>query len=341
MIMQLRSWFPDESDSSTSVPWLGRTNKLDAIVVKVSALLKTRLTMTKKQLVDSSCKLGYIQFNFKGYRIRRWLKPISPLLFSIHDTQLASGIAISVAAIVGVYKGGISVYHFTIASDLVWIAVGTQSVTFLSVRPWLLRKESIHEGAYNLVQLLRVFCITALYTFTFYLSYLQSDIRWDESYNCPVRCLRTTPGGVPRRWMIANYFLLIWNYFDSVLPVFRGGRKAMENLTSAIQRTRERWWKILLQWTWDILDSSTMELALQLGWFGYGVWALIVDLKWGSWFFGGANGGCPVVPNAEEDWGFGQILPLCLLFLPVFAALQSYGDDLVCVASSFFFHGHS
>jgi len=79
-----------------------------------------------------------------------------------------------------------------------------------------------------------------------------------------------------------------------------------------------------------------MELALQLGWFGYGVWALIVDLKWGSWFFGGANGGCPVVPNAEEDWGFGQILPLCLLFLPVFAALQSYGDDLVCVASSFF-----
>jgi len=76
-----------------------------------------------------------------------------------------------------------------------------------------------------------------------------------------------------------------------------------------------------------------MELALQLGWFGYGIWALIIDLKWGSWFFGGASGGCPVVPNAEEDWGFGQILPMCLLFLPVFAALQSYGDDLVCDAS--------
>ena len=43
-----------------------------------------------------------------------------------------------------------------------------------------------------------------------------------------------------------------------------------------------------------------------------------------------------MVPNAEEDWGFGQILPLCLLILPVFAALQSYGDDLVCATSILF-----
>ncbi|KAG2003786.1 hypothetical protein CC2G_004364 [Coprinopsis cinerea AmutBmut pab1-1] len=55
------------------------------------------------------------------------------MIFSLSDTQLITTVAIMISTWVELSKG-LSVYHFTVISNLVWLACNTQILAFLSLR---------------------------------------------------------------------------------------------------------------------------------------------------------------------------------------------------------------
>ncbi|KAI3600517.1 hypothetical protein WG66_001738 [Moniliophthora roreri] len=260
-----------------------------------------------------------------------WEPVIYPLLLSLHDTQLISGNGILIAAIIR--HKTISVYHFTIAADLAWIASGTQLLTFISIRPWIRNRQlsSKHSRAYGPVQILRLSVMVLQLGLLLYAAVIQGDQYWDDSYTCPLTCFEQEQerqlGGIPEKWMVINIVLPIWSYGAAILRSF----SLLWNLwvfwrDELKSRISDGPVRRIVGFIWSFLDSAALELASETTWFALGIHWIKEDRRWAKRYFGGVYD-CPEVSNTEEDWGFGQILPMLLVLIPIIAGLQSYGDE--------------
>jgi len=114
---QLRSWFDGD-------------NKLDKMVASWVAAIPLAWSVVLRRASPREFFNKPREVQLGERKTRRWLEAI---LVSLHDIQLSSGIAISLAAVVGAHQH-LSVYHMSIAMDLVCVAVGSQTVAFLQVR---------------------------------------------------------------------------------------------------------------------------------------------------------------------------------------------------------------
>ena len=145
------------------------------------------------------------------------------------------------------------------------------------------------------------------------------------SFNCPALCLvdnlKSNIGGDPLKWTIVNLVLLVWAYSSAMIPLFNFRSSLANRIREAIEKRKdsdsvfpgiERVILMLI----DFLMSNVFNTAFNVSWFALGVVTMVFDRLRGR--------GLLSPGETENSWGFGQIVPLLLIFLPFLAAIEIY-----------------
>ena len=251
-------------------------------------------------------------------RQHHWFdKVFHPLLSSLNDTQLLAGLDVMTAGWIHV-REGLAVYHFTIISDLAWMTSNTQLTCHSTLRHW--GKRCGHTEEARTPRVVRAILVFSHCVMLFCATTIQSRGDWWESINCSVKDFvdHPSPGGIPKWWMLANYFMLLWGSGAAIIPLFQPTKnifKAFEDLVApkipdVIMPT--------VMCPVKFLDSMIFDIMFSITWFSIVVRDLRDDRKWGNDYFKQCS------EESEDSWGFGQILPMNLLILPILVALDGY-----------------
>ena len=272
------------------------------------------------------------------------------IVMILSDQQLITGIAILAAAVKELHEGKISVYHFTIVTDLSWFSSNTHLLSLLVVRSF---SQSFKPGAnkngkapisttsfrYAVPAFLRIVLMIVMAVLLLYCSWVSGYGQWYDSFGCPAHCIVSAKKtGRAKNWMIVNFVLILWAYPQQMfllMPKFR--HYWMTSLRNrivpdkAIYVSAEKWWNSrvihrhmleVLRRTflcvWYLLSSETEAILELTAWFALGIYWTITDR------ISGHN----VMESAEKEQentlGFGQMVPLFLLALPFMQAIESY-----------------
>jgi hypothetical protein len=278
---------------------------------------------------------------------------------SLSDTQLVTGNAVLIAAVKKLqFDGTITLYHFSIASDLAWFSSNTHLLSSIAVQG----RRSIKSLARPDIpkptwwprpsEFLRILLKTLLATMLLYTCWVMGFYGWTDEYNCPVACITGLPkGGEPVRWTITNFVLILYSYPFMLLHYSKRGRlewvtkfrhKWVDDKGLKIQNIQLEsksvdaesqgrgvsYFRAFREWiflpAFYFLASELASVLEQITWFTLGVY----------WTWQDRTGGHSLMTNniaAEEDsWGFGQIVPMLMLLLPLLQFLESWKSK--CIA---------
>ncbi|KAL9577795.1 MAG: hypothetical protein Q9212_006139 [Teloschistes hypoglaucus] len=253
------------------------------------------------------------------------------LILTLGDQQLLVGIAILTA---GFLKHcSISVYHFSIVVDLGWFSSNTHMTTLSVLLVFLVDHPPQRNWRVALMVIILIAMIVA--------SVLEGNRYWLDAWSAPAQCLwndlRGNVAGKPAGWMAFNIVLLVLVYGTRITRLYGSAyldelfflaplakmRKAFTTLQA--QRTAIRPAKGLqasmlravcvsgqgILWVTIkvfsgigiTMESIAINLCFDIFWFAFGCWGLKIDRD---------------IPSSEMDgneneWGFGQIVPVLLL----------------------------
>ncbi|KAF2428790.1 hypothetical protein EJ08DRAFT_699010 [Tothia fuscella] len=294
---------------------------------------------------------------------------------SFSDQQLVTGIAVLVAGIKKLADGNITIYHFSLVTDLAWFSSNTHLLSLLTIRDF---SESVKPSKSPTLshtqvrinfpgpRILRAFLMVLLAALLLYCSYVTGYEDWYESFRCPARCtLAGSKGGKPLDWTIMNFTLILYAYPIAMIQLFPWSRrfwienlrhkliddkgllppeppspislphnhaKPPTNLTKATAATPstpgatppgpltviwKAWWSVFLL-IWYTMSSEVLTFVVQIVWFSLGVKWTLEDR---------VNGHSAMEQeeiDAENEWGFAQLVPILLLLLPFLQLVQSY-----------------
>jgi hypothetical protein len=242
-----------------------------------------------------------------------WKRAIERLVLSFSDQQLVTGLAVLLVGYIGlpVSEGQISVLDFINVTNLAWFSGITHLITMFVLRDYF------RDPAHSVLRAVR---LTSMIAFGLFLivSLAVTSRRGFGALNCPAKCVfqHNAPAGFNVSHAIGatpvtselvgddiesknilfltfSLIFLVVGYLLAIIPTFECGCKS--------------------SFAMDILIVSLNLLLYVLAlWqiFGYRAWAQ------------------QLIGNQEENvWGFGQILPLLLLLLPVLQGLEIlYGN---------------
>lgn len=287
------------------------------------------------------------------------------LIVSFSDTQVVTGNALLVAALYKMwFSNSMTIYHLTIVSDCAWFSVNTHALTLFVITSQNPGHSSTPRlpalgGAdvpphkrrsfyLSLPMVTRFLLQTTLITMMLYINWIRGAEDWFDVFTCPAACSVDLPkGGRNLKWTITNFVLVlvffasIWvlrfrHYFiddkgracggliyygrthhpgqQSPTPR-RGWRNCLRQAMSALK-------EYLLLPLWYLVASETEAVLEQMAWYGVGVWSTIGDRAYGHELMGSDESAL------EKGWGFGQLVPLLLLLLPVLQLLASLDANL-------------
>lgn len=144
---------------------------------------------------------------------------------------------------------------------------------------------------------------------------------------------------------VMSYLLLVVSYAWKVSTLFERCRRGVEQWTRTkplrtleTQLKRARWHRhsVWVKTRYSLLVSTYVTLLAMVDFsrsFAASLWIVTVGLIWGSLHLWVPRRYLPAdVRNQESTWGFGQILPMMLLLLPLLAiGEQFYGEYLGAV----------
>jgi len=298
----------------------------------------------------------------------------------------------------------LSVYHLTVVTDLAWFSSNCHLLALIVIRSYgdsakrgsvarrerdrrrrAVRADSESRGGSGgrpvrtsadgldrpgakITKLLRVLLMLVLAALLLWLSWLSGDERFDDMYQCPAVCLVNSvdeKAGEPRKWLIVNFFYVLYNYPVAVAVLSTTVRDLwMDVASSRIHAGKPLQWKKV----WDKLKETgaripggkTSETARSgVWWRRYSkiakatgmaarralwlIWVFLASETWdvievGAWFVLGViwifehrQGGHEIMAAAggaearvEDSMGFGQLLPIFLLILPLIQFWESY-----------------
>jgi hypothetical protein len=264
------------------------------------------------------------------YARGRFTELFFPLVFTLGDTQLITGLGVLISGWIRL-RAGLPVYHFTVIADLAWMASDTQLIAFFAlfqcVRASSQQRRTlpdIQPYVFLPSRLCRAFGMLCMCGMLLVASVIISDRSWWDCVSRPAVDFfsHLSPGGVRLRWAIFNYSMLAWGYGAALIPLFGPTYRAYEAIKCALHcggawPPRVRW---VLSLGAEALDSMIFDTAFCAAWFGLGVWNIISDRSQGA-----SDIRLCSVDNAEAEWGFGQLVPMVLLGLPLLGALDVYG----------------
>lgn len=136
-------------------------------------------------------------------------------------------------------------------------------------------------------------------------------------------------GGKPQMWMIVNFVLIFWTYPPQMLLLIPAVRKYwMDSLRSKYiydqsQQTGKLSIGGVFLWIWYFFTSETEGVLEQGAWFALGVFWTVTDLR------GGHSAMEAGELEKEKEWGFGQMVPLFLLILPVMQFIETFNGGFL------------
>lgn len=264
------------------------------------------------------------------------------LILTLGDQQLLVGIAILTA---GFLKHcSISVYHFSIVVDLGWFSSNTHMTTLFVLLDFLTDHPTQRNWRVALMVIILIVMIVA--------SILEGNRYWFVAWSAPAKCLwndlRGDVGGEPAGWMAANVVLLVLAYGTRITRLYGSAflyelffrvplakmRKALTTLqakrvalrsANSLKASVIRIISTLDQGIlWSMikvfsglgitLHSIAINLCFDIFWFAFGCWGLKIDRDIPS----------SEIDGNENEWGFGQIVPVLLLCSTVFIFKDLY-----------------
>ena len=265
------------------------------------------------------------------------------LLLAMSDVQLASGIAMLTAAIIKLHRGSISVYHFSMVTNLTWFSSSIHLLTLLGIRTKVVgsmkkgcRWGPAARGGADVT--LRILLMLLMASLLLYCCYVSGAAGLYSHYHCPAKCaLGKEKGGVPLRWTILNFVLVIQSYLEACLilcpPVChwwidKARHWLVDNRGLEDQR-KEPCWRRMATIPFYLMTSEAIKV-LQDGllYFTLGIYWTFDDR------ISMHNGWRDYSNIADEDdiEGFGQLVPILLIGVPLIQALETYcgkiGSDL-------------
>ncbi|KAH6631316.1 hypothetical protein F5144DRAFT_570665 [Chaetomium tenue] len=286
-------------------------------------------------------------------RIDRIRRTLFSFVMSLADMQLVTGVAMLTAAVIKLQRGSITVYHFSMVTNLAWFSSNVHLLALLAIRTehigslkkgrrWLpstsqtglsmsRRARSAFSRGGDIIA--RIVAMLTLAALLLYCSYVSGAKGWGDNYNCPAACATgKEKGGSPLAWMVVNFMLVLLTYPQRCLALWpavgewwidkaRHRIVDYQGLPGTDRDRRLNSQRKVFAWVWYVVSSETMEVAVDgFLWFALGVY----------WTFDDRNSmhrGWKDYSDIEKEndvEGFGQLVPLLLLGLPFLQILETY-----------------
>ena len=278
----------------------------------------------------------------------KWIGILERIILTLSDQQLLLGLAILVSGLIRVCS--ISVYHFTIVSDLGWFASNTHIMSLTALWRYFRKNHTMRDW--------RAALMATMFVFQFAYTVMTSHWAWDESYSSHAKCvfddLVGNISGSSAWWMGFYLFLLTttypriitWLYEDATEAykrwLYQNPRNFMtskirqlqdhiakpnahENRTTFILRKALGWGQLLfwrsLYITHRILviydDSIVIAWLVNLLWFAVGLYLIVLDRSIDPQYMNGD----------ENEMGFGQLIPVFLLASTAFVFQEAFDGE--------------
>jgi hypothetical protein len=160
-----------------------------------------------------------------------------------------------------------------------------------------------------------------------------SVVPQSDNYSCPAQCVildfDVSSGlrGRPLALMLINIIFLNWGYSVALMPFFGVTRNFWEGVEQwsdvrpygiSPRETLRRVCRVAIH----VIGSEAFKIIFSTLFFALGIYELFSDRAYGEQQL--------AEDQSEDQWSFGQILPLALLALPLLTALESYYGVCQC-----------
>ena len=258
---------------------------------------------------------------------------IERFVLGLADVQLLTGTSMLLVAFL---KCDITTYHFGLIIDLVWFSSNTHLTATLVLSDYL---REYHAARFWRVILMGTMCL-----FLMVATILETNKLWYSQLPLPVRCMFLNTAGNMQGssntgWTITTIVLLVYGYSVTIAKLFSRINDRIEKWFSKTDIWMEARLKKL------ILDSRThsslcaslvriackcvcivkfiikffqyMNFVFDLVWFALGIWFLFADIATGQQYMDTSS-------SSTQSWGFGQLIPMFLLSLPILTVLEIF-----------------
>ena len=231
--------------------------------------------------------------------------------------------------------GHITGYHFFIVNDLAWFSINTHLATLVILREYLSKAPDLRLWRAIAMIFLPTFLIISTFLTSHKYMFEAKDGNIDfDAFKCPAICLiKDLPGnigGQPLLRAIVGGVLLPCAYLNTLIPILKSTKSHLKRRIATTYRLFTPSLNLLriiycsLGWLllklWDLLRSAILCTIFNIIWFAFGVFSMFSDR---------AHGRRLMAPDESENvWGFGQILPLLLVALPIISAIETFYGEL-------------
>ena len=267
------------------------------------------------------------RFDITDEKREYWATVIERFVLGLADQQLVTGTAI---LLVGLMKCDMTVYHFTILNDLAWLSSNTH-LTAMSIISNYLREYPAARSWRVLVMILMAVLLLVSTLFVYHQD-------WDNSLPAPAYCLfQTIRGNIKASDSAANmtleYTLLIYGYASTIIPLYPSLRLAVRKrwdrfikrpVKAAFDRVGGRsilnlnYGATLVKGISFLTSGPLLNLCFDTFWFTRSTISLSRDRQ------AGAVQMDPSSSDYQSAWGFGQMVPLFLIFLPILTMIEIF-----------------
>ena len=148
----------------------------------------------------------------------RWIEILQKVHLSLSDQQLLLGLAILINGFIRVCS--ISVYHFTIVSDLGWLASNVHIITLNALQAYSRKNHTLQDW--------RAALMAVMFVFQFVYVIMTSHWAWVGSYSSHAKCgFDDLPGnirGPSAYWMGFYLFLLTTTYPQVIIWLYEDAK---------------------------------------------------------------------------------------------------------------------
>lgn len=266
-----------------------------------------------------------------------WLRVIQKVVLALSDQQLLTGLAILIAGLCQLCS--ISVYHFSVVSDLAWFSSSVHFTT-LGILEGYFREEKRRTYRNWRVILMCVMCMLMVATLV-----MQGHKAWSESWNSPAQCLINdlvgNVSGLPAFWMFFNILLLLYGYTSTILYLYEScsvyvhtwlfenpakclyrniehyRHRGQRHFYSALLANVLRFIHLLLLLIQEVFYSQCISTIFDVLWFSLGLHWILTDRTIPA----------SEIDGNENELTFGQIVPILLLSSTILTMREAYDDE--------------
>ena len=273
---------------------------------------------------------------------RFWIPVIEKVVLNLSDQQLLTGLSVLIAGFAT--HCSISAYHFAIVGDLAWFSSNVHLTSLTVLENYLLDAKGVRNW--------RVVSMVCMGILLLANSVMQAHWAWYGSWSFDAQCLFDNLsgnwGGSPGYWAEVNIALIVVsypfqmlllfdrtsNFIDEWLGIRQSKRmdRAVQTSNELISSSKSTLMKLRYQCQRFIyitacvvhtlvaalMGSRTASFALDLFWFGYGVWNIKSD----------RDSAADQMDGSENSFTFGQIMPLLLLSSTIFVFKETYDGEI-------------